>query len=124
MMKRSIFVVALLLGSPPVFAQKQAQEIDVQRGPAAQLYIRKRPATPEAPVLTAELKKMLTSTERRRDDKRLLAIGMLREFLEPPPPQSKPSGESRAEGMFKLAELLWEESRRLYLIKMDDFSPT
>ena len=24
--------------------------------------------------------------------------------------------------MFKLAELLWEESRRLYLIKMDDFS--
>ncbi len=24
--------------------------------------------------------------------------------------------------MFKLAELLWEEARRLYLIKMDDFS--
>ncbi|HEU4729271.1 MAG TPA: tetratricopeptide repeat protein, partial [Kofleriaceae bacterium] len=35
---------------------------------------------------------------------------------------SKPTGESRAEGTFKLAELLWEESRRLYLIKMDEFS--
>src|SRR5262245_60853098 len=111
--------LALLLVLVPslALAQKQAQEIDVQRGPASELYIRKRPPTPEAPVLSEELKKMLTSTEKRRDAKRIEAIGLLRAFL-----GSNPTGEVRADGMFKLAELLWEESRRLYLIKMDDYS--
>ncbi|MEO6775324.1 MAG: tetratricopeptide repeat protein [Kofleriaceae bacterium] len=104
------------------FAQKQAQEIDVQRGPASELYIRKRPPAPEAPVLTRELKQLLNATEKRRDAKRLEAIGLLRSFLEPPPPDQPPTGDARAEGIFKLAELLWEEARRLYLIKMDEFS--
>jgi len=114
-------VLAALLVSSVASAQKQAQEIDVQRGPTSELYIRKRPPAPEAPVLTKELKDLLNTTEKRRDDKRLEAIGLLRRFLEPPPPEQKPTGDSRAEGMFKLAELLWEESRRLYLIKMDEF---
>src|SRR3954471_8788442 len=96
--------------SAPALAQKQAGEVDVQRGPAAELYIRKRPPAPEAPILSAELKKMLVTTEKARDDKRLEAIGLLRGFL-----SSNPTGEVRAEGMFKLAELLWEEARRLYL---------
>ncbi|HEY5928560.1 MAG TPA: tetratricopeptide repeat protein [Kofleriaceae bacterium] len=98
------------------FGQKQAKELDVQRGPAAELYIRKRPPAPEAPVLSQELKKMLLTTEKKRDEKRLEAIGLLRAFL-----GSNPTGEVRADGMFKLAELLWEESRRTYLIKMDDY---
>ncbi len=68
-------------------------------------------------MLSKELKDMLESTEKARDDKRLEAIGLLRGFLD-----SKPTGEAKAEAMFKLAELLWEEARRLYLIKMDDFS--
>jgi TolA-binding protein len=107
----------LVVRSPLAAAQKPEREVDTSRGPASELYIRKRPPAPEAPVLSAELKTLLSSTEKRRDDKRLEAIGLLRSFLD-----SKPSGESRAEGTFKLAELLWEESRRLYLIKMDDFS--
>jgi tetratricopeptide (TPR) repeat protein len=115
-------VLAAMALPATAFAQKQAQEIDVQRGPTSELYIRKRPPAPEAPVLTKELKDLLNTTEKRRDDKRLEAIGLLRRFLEPPPPEQKPTGDSRAEGMFKLAELLWEEARRLYLIKMDDFS--
>jgi tetratricopeptide (TPR) repeat protein len=98
-------------------AQKPEREVDTSRGPASELYIRKRPPAPEAPVLSAELKTLLASTEKRRDDKRLEAIGLLRGFLD-----SKPTGESRAEGTFKLAELLWEESRRLYLVKMEEFS--
>src|SRR6185436_3621597 len=93
------------------------REVAVTRGPASDLYIRKRPVTPEAPILSADLKTMLASTEKRRDDKRLEAIGMLRGFLD-----SKPTGEAKAEGMFKLAELLWEESRRVYLNRMEDFS--
>lgn len=112
--------LALSIGlSVPVgsaYAQKPAQEIDVQRGPAAELYIRKRPPAPEAPVLSEPLKKLLLSTETRRDEKRNEAIGLLRGFLD-----SKPTGEARAEGMFKLAELLWEESRRIYLIRMGEF---
>jgi tetratricopeptide (TPR) repeat protein len=116
-MKNLIVFAILVLSTTTALAQKQAQEIDVQRGPAAELYIRKRPIAPEAPVLTEELKKMLNSTEKRRDDKRLEAIGLLRDFL-----ASKPTGDAKAEGMFKLAELLWEEARRTYLIKMEDFS--
>ena len=111
---RSIY--ALLLVPALAFAQKQPTEISVQRGPASELYIRKRPPAPEAPILSAELKKMLTSTEKKRDAKRIEAIGLLRSFL-----GSNPQGEVRAEGMFKLAELLWEESRRIYLVRMDEY---
>ncbi len=112
------YLLAAALAAVPgtALAQKQAQEIEVQRGPAAELYIRKRPPAPEAPVLSMELKKMLASTEKKRDDKRLEAIGLLRGFL-----GSNPVGEVKAEGMFKLAELLWEESRRTYLIRMEEY---
>ncbi len=119
---RHLVIVAALCLPGLALAQKQSEEIDVQRGPTSELYIRKRPPAPEAPILTKELKQLLASTEKARDAKRLEAIGLLRTFLEPPPPQQRPTGDSRAEGVFKLAELLWEEARRLYLIKMDDFS--
>jgi cellulose synthase operon protein C len=115
-MKKLALIASLLFGASSAHAQKAAQEIDVQRGPASELYIRKRPPAPEAPVLSAELKKLLASTEKRRDAKRIEAIGLLRGFL-----GSNPTGDARAEGMFKLAELLWEESRRTYLIKMDEY---
>jgi len=106
-----LFAPSLALAQAPA-----SKEIDVQRGPTAELYIRKRPPAPEAPVLSTDLKTLLNSTEKKRDDKRLEAIGMLRQFL-----ASNPGPDTRADGMFKLAELLWEESRRLYLIKMDEF---
>src|SRR5581483_10654348 len=118
-MRRAALLVAVLAAAPQLAAAqaRPEREVDTTRGPAADLYIRKRPPAPEAPVLSAELKTLLASTEKRRDDKRLEAIGLLRAFLD-----AKPTGESRAEGTFKLAELLWEEARRLYLIKMDEFS--
>src|SRR5258708_35833045 len=103
-MKASLVVLLV-----PALAFAQGKDIDVQRGPSSELYIRKRPPAPDAPVLSPELKKLLNSTEKKRDDKRLEAIGMLRSFL-----ASNPIGEDRAEGVFKLAELLWEESRRLF----------
>jgi cellulose synthase operon protein C len=114
----SAVVTAMMLVAGVAQAQpKQPQDIETQRGPAAELYIRKRPPLPEAPVLSKELKDLLDTTEKKRDDKRLEAIGLLRTFL-----SSDPQGDTRAEGMFKLAELLWEESRRTYLIAMDEFS--
>ena len=118
-MLRAALAVAAAVLPAAAAAQPTAPErqVDTSRGPTSELYIRKRPPAPEAPVLSAELKTLLASTEKKRDDKRLEAIGLLRAFLD-----SKPTGESRAEGTFKLAELLWEEARRLYLIKMEDFS--
>jgi cellulose synthase operon protein C len=98
-------------------ARPQPKEVEFDRGAAAELYIRKRPPAPVAPALSRELRELLQSTEERRDDKRLEAIGLLRAFL-----SSAPSGESRAEGTFKLAELLWEEARRTYLLAIDGFS--
>src|SRR5882757_7127536 len=114
-----LLAAALAIAVPTLAAAqvRPEREVETTRGPAAELYIRKRPPAPEAPVLSAELKTLLASTEKRRDDKRLEAIGLLRAFLD-----AKPTGESKADGTFKLAELLWEESRRLYLIKMDEFS--
>jgi tetratricopeptide (TPR) repeat protein len=109
-------MIVLFLLPGVAFAQKPAREIEVTRGPATDLYIRKRPPAPEAPVLSTDLKQLLAATEKKRDDKRLQAIGLLRQFL-----TSRPTGEAKAEGMFKLAELLWEESRRVYLNRMDDY---
>jgi tetratricopeptide (TPR) repeat protein len=115
----SFALCMLVLASTRAHAQKPIGDVDVQRGPASELYIRKRPPAPEAPVLSQELKDLLGVTEKKRDDKRLQAIGMLRGFLDAKPP---PEGDQRAEGMFKLAELLWEEARREYLMAMDDYS--
>nr|HEX4315505.1 tetratricopeptide repeat protein [Kofleriaceae bacterium] len=110
---------ATMLAAPRVASADPItpREVDTTRGPASELYIRKKPASPEAPILSAELKDLLASTEKKRDDKRLEAIGLLRDFL-----NGNPTGDARAEGMFKLAELLWEESRRLYLVAMDGYS--
>jgi tetratricopeptide (TPR) repeat protein len=117
-MKALAIAAAVVCAPLTALAQKPAGELQVtMRGPSSELYIRKRPPTPEAPILSLDLKKLLASTEKRRDDKRLEAIGLLRQFL-----ASKPMGETRAEGMFKLAELLWEESRRLYLVKIEEYS--
>ncbi len=116
-----VFLLAALVALLPsvAHAQKPAGELQVStvRGPASELYIRKRPVSPEAPVLNKELKELLGSTEKRRDDKRLEAIGLLKQFLD-----SKPTGDAKAEGMFKLAELLWEEARRIYLVQVEEFS--
>ena len=117
MIKRILFAAALVapLGLAPV-ARAQVAEVNLDRGPTSELYLRKRPPVPEAPVLDAELKKLLASTEKKRDERRLEAIGLLREFLE-----GNPEGDGRADGLFKLAELLWEEARRTYLVRMDGY---
>ncbi len=111
-------LVSLLLAPAAAWAQAPMKDVSTTtRGPTSELYIRKRPVAPEAPVLSTDLKALLTSTEKRRDAKRLEAIGLLKGFL-----ASKPSGEAKAEGTFKLAELLWEEARRLFLVRMDDYA--
>jgi cellulose synthase operon protein C len=109
---RALFVVGLLSSS----ASAQMAEVNLDRGPASELYLRKRPPVPEAPVLAPELQKMLNATIKQRDDKRSEAIKLLREFL-----NGKPEGAARADGLFKLAELLWEDSRRVYLVNMDKY---
>src|SRR5690348_16771278 len=76
-----VAIGALALVPAAALAQAPAREVQVTRGPTSELYIRKRPVTPEAPTLSAELKTLLASTEKRRDDKRLEAIGLLRGFL-------------------------------------------
>nr|HPH70574.1 tetratricopeptide repeat protein [Kofleriaceae bacterium] len=105
---------ALLL---PARGHAQPKEVQLDRGPTSDLYMRKRPLAPQAPVLSDELRKLLYATETKRDAKRLEAIGLLRGFI-----NSNPGPDARADGVFKLAELLWEEARRSYLEKMEAFS--
>jgi cellulose synthase operon protein C len=97
-------------------ARAQLSEVRLDRGPASDLYIRKRPPVPEPPRIPDELRVMLEETEQRADAKRTEAIGLLRAFLD-----SNPTGDGRAEALFKLAELLWEESRRTYIARMDRY---
>jgi len=113
-MRTAIALALVLAAVAPAAAQDG--DVDLDRGPTAELYIRKRPPTPEAPSLSPELQKLLIDAEAKRDAKRAEAIGLLRTFL-----KGKPEGETRAEGLFKLAELLWEDSRRVYLERVDDF---
>ncbi|ACY16460.1 tetratricopeptide repeat protein [Haliangium ochraceum] len=104
----------LLLGSTSAaFAQA---DIEYDRGPAAELYIRKRPPPPASPTLTAELESMLTEKEAAADEKRREAIELLRAFID-----TKPQGEARAEALFKLAELLWEDARVGFIARMDQY---
>ncbi|MBP9088412.1 MAG: tetratricopeptide repeat protein, partial [Kofleriaceae bacterium] len=116
---RSGLFAGVLAGAAalPTVSHAQPKEVQLNRGPTSDLYLRKRPLSPQAPVLSAELNKMLLSTEKKRDSKRLEAIALLRGFI-----ASNPGPEARADGIFKLAELLWEEARRSYLEKMDAYA--
>lgn len=110
-------VLASLLAAPLANrAAAQISEVELERGPTSELYVKRRPAVPDSPVIAKELKVLLESKEKQANKKRLEAIGLLREFLE-----SNPLGEIRAEGLFKLAELLWEESRRQFIVRIDRY---
>ncbi len=97
-------------------AHAQLGEVELDRGPSAELYIRKRPAVPESPKIPKELETLLLKREKQAAAKRTEAIGLLRSFL-----RSKPTGQNRAEGLFKLAELLWEEARVKHIQRMDKY---
>ncbi|HWN67358.1 MAG TPA: tetratricopeptide repeat protein [Haliangium sp.] len=91
-------------------------DVELDRGPTAELYIRKRPPPPASPALPPELQTMLEDRETRAAAKREEAIGLLRAFIE-----TEPTGDSRADALFKLAELLWEDARLDLLARMDQY---
>jgi TolA-binding protein len=91
-------------------------EVEMDRSPAADLYVKRRPSAPESPRLPAVLERRLIQVERQADARREEAIRLLRQFL-----AANPAGAGRAEGLFKLAELLWEDARRTYMTRMDAF---
>ena len=109
-------LVALLIAATAAPAAAQLKEVDVDTSSTAELYIRKRPSTPEAPTVPEVLQKLLAEKEQARDAKRTEAIGLLRGFLE-----QNPQGDSRADALFKLAELLWEDARRKFILDMDEY---
>ena len=89
------------------------REVEIDRGAARDLYVRGRPPAPERPELPEVLKERLESTEARVEGKRSRAIGLLRSFLD-----GEPTGDGRAEALFKLGELVWEQARHTYLEAM------
>ncbi len=107
---RRLAVIVLLLAAATRPAAAQIAPADVVRAPTEDLYIKRRPPVPEAPDLTRDLEALLKVKEKKRDAKRAEAIKLLRGFL-----ATKPTGEGRAEGLFKLADLLWEDARFKYI---------
>ena len=117
MRRLAALCLALAAGAPAARAQKgnpKEVEVETDKSAAADLYVKRRPATPEAPKLPKEIEARLQVAEKAADGKRSEAIRLLRQFL-----ASNPTGDGKAEGLFKLAELLWEDSRRSYIKQMD-----
>ena len=104
------------IASAPAGARAQHREVEVDddKSPAADLYVRRRPPAPESPHLPRVLSERVDYVEGQVDLKRDEAIRLLRQFL-----AGNPTGAGRADGLFKLAELLWEDSRRKYIARMD-----
>ncbi len=116
-MRRLLCAAALLAAVAPVgAAHAQLTEVELGRSPSSELYIRKRPAAPESPRIPPELNTLLLAKEKQADAKRGEAIALLRKFL-----ASDPESESRADALFKLAELEWEESRSAFVARMDEY---
>jgi TolA-binding protein len=101
--------VALAQGSGPV-------EVELDKSAAKDLYVSRRPPTPSSPRIPKELLALLEKKEKQANAKRDEAIKLLKSFL-----ATRPTGDSRAEGLFKLAELLWEDTRRQYIADMDAY---
>ena len=101
--------------TPP--APPSEVSVQVEQSASADLYVKRRPPAPESPRLPDFLEKRLERTEHAADQKRDEAIHLLRQFL-----ASGPTGEGRAEGLFKLAELLWEDQKRAFTGKMDRYT--
>ncbi|MCG8422348.1 MAG: tetratricopeptide repeat protein [Proteobacteria bacterium] len=112
----SLAVLFAVLAADAAAALAQLGDTDLDRGPAAELYIRKRPASPFTPQPTGQLDKLLELREKQRNDKREQAISLLRSLLATNPPH-----EVRSETLFKLAELLWEEARHRFVRDMNRY---
>ena len=65
-MRRAIIVLLSMCSS---VAHGQSGDIDLDRGPTAELYIRKRPPAPDSPSLSPELQQLLTDAAEKRDAK-------------------------------------------------------
>ena len=78
-------VLALVAGAPVARAQKGKPvevEVETDKSSAADLYVKRRPPTPEAPKLPREIEARLQVVEKAADGKRSEAIRLLRQFLE------------------------------------------
>jgi cellulose synthase operon protein C len=106
----ALLVFALSSTSLDARADFRERDVEIDRSAARDLYIRARPPAPERPELPPVLAERLERTEAQVRDKRELAIRLLREFL-----AGEPTGDGRAEGLFKLAELVWEDARQRFL---------
>ena len=90
-------------------AEPRERDVEIDRSAARDLYIRARPPAPRKPEIPEVLVTRLERAEALVAEKRAEAIALLRAFLD-----GGPTGEGRAEGLFKLAELLWEDARQRY----------
>lgn len=111
-LSRAVLALLLLAAAAPA----RAQGDDEADSPAEDLYLRKRPPSPEAPKIPPELEQELEKKEKLAQKKRAEAIKLLEEFL-----ATNPTGDAAAEGLFKLAELYWEEARRRYILDNQRF---
>jgi TolA-binding protein len=112
----ALAVVVTAAMALPAGGQPRERDLELDEGSAKDLYIRKRPAVPESPKIPKRLLPLIAKKERERDGKRKQAIGLLETFL-----ASNPTGDGKAEGRFKLAELLWEDARSEYVKGMDRY---
>ncbi len=103
---RHIAALAVFL----VASTAHAQDDDQTDTPAQDLYLRKRPPTGASVPIPKDLEPILAAKEKAATAKRNQAIDLLEQFI-----ATNPTGDSAAEAEFKLAELYWEDARRLFV---------
>src|SRR5262245_49829105 len=102
-MRRALLL--LLLAAPAA-----AQEAADVKTPASDLYDGHRPPAGSTPTTPSDLEPLLKEREAEANAKRKEAIALLEEFI-----KTNPEGDGAAEGLFKLAELYWEDARRRFV---------
>jgi TolA-binding protein len=106
-------LLAALLFAPAAHATAEdGDEVDLAGTPSQDLYLKKRPPTGASIPTPGELEPLLKEKEELATRKRLEAIKLLEDFL-----ATNPTGDAAAEGLFKLAELYWEEARRQFVLQ-------
>jgi TolA-binding protein len=110
-MRATASLIIVLALAMPTIARASTTEDDELLSSTEDLYLRKRPASGQSITVPKDLEPKLREKEKYANDKRAEAIKLLEEFL-----ATNPTGDGAAEGLFKLAELYWEEARRQFVI--------
>jgi TolA-binding protein len=117
--KRHLARYALALGLG--LGLSAAPDLALAQRPQNELFLSRQPDKTLSPRTTPELEKLIKEREGEVARRRQEAIKLLETFLLPDSRGRKPGGSERAEALFKLAELSWEDAKNDFLRRLGSY---